>query len=138
MPTRLDPETANAACDVMVDRVDVGGAGRIEVYTGGQPAKVADAATGVLLVTFTLANPAYGNAGQFSAGVAALLGVPISAVAVAGGTAGWFRVFNGAGAKVRDGSLGAQPSNQLTLSAASMVAGQTVTIQSGSFAQPLG
>jgi hypothetical protein len=139
MPTRLDAASANAACDAVVDRVDVGGAGSIRVYSGSQPATVATAPTGTLLVTFTLPVPAFGNAGAFAAGNAALLGVPNSATAVAAGDPGWFRVINGAGASVFDGTVASIGSGgQLQLDATSVVTGQTVKLVSGSYAQPLG
>lgn len=109
MATNFQLSTAaqNAACNAIVDLLDAGaGAPTIKLYTGTQAAN-ANTAIGAqtLLVTFTLdATAAYGAA---SSGAAALDVSPaITAVAVAGGTATWFRAADSTGAVVFDGSVG--------------------------------
>lgn len=139
MATRLHKDSAIAGANAVVARTNTGGAGTIEVRTGTQPANGTAAATGTLLATFPLANPAWGDAATFAGTTGApapLLGVPISATAVAAGTPGWFRVISGSGSPVFDGSVGSAPAGQLTLDSTSVVVGQVVKIVSGSYTQP--
>jgi hypothetical protein len=61
--TRISNAAAIAACDAIVDRVDLGGAGKLRIYDGTQPADPDTAvSTQVLLAEITLANPAFNSA----------------------------------------------------------------------------
>lgn len=137
MATRLATATQNAACNAQVDRIDSGtgtASGRIQVYTGAQPANANGAPSGTLLVEFVLANPAFGDA---AAGVATLQGVPITAAASADGTAGWFRALDRAGGTVFDGSVTASGGGgQLELDDIDLVNGQSVSITAGTYTMP--
>lgn len=137
MATRIPTASRNAACNAVVDLFDAGaGAGTIEVRTGSQPASANDAATGTILVTFTLADPAFGNA---AVGVATLQGVPITAAAVATGTAGWFRGYDSTGATVIDGAVTATGGGgQLELNTTSINTGVDVEITAGTVTMPAG
>lgn len=133
MATRLPTASRNAACDAIVDRVDGGaGAGTLQVRTGAQPASANDAASGTLLATLTLNDPAFGAA---STGVATLDVDPeLTATAVADGTAGWFRVLDSTGATVFDGSITATGGGgDLTLATTTITTGLTVRVTSGTF-----
>lgn len=122
---RLTAAARNAACDGVVDLADGGpGAGTIEVRTGSAPASADDAATGTLLLTFTLADPAFGAA---SAGVATAASVPRTAIGVAAGTAGWARLLDSAGAKVADLSVGTSGTD-IEISSIAITVGRTVTL----------
>lgn len=135
MAIGLDVPTRNAVVDAVAGRFDAGsGAATIEVRTGGKPATPASAATGTLLVTFTLADPAWGGA---SAGSASLDVSPaISATAVAAGTAGWFRAKDSTGATVLDGTAGGSGSGaDMILSNATITNGQVVNLISGTMNQ---
>lgn len=126
MATRIPIASRNAHADLEAQRTDAGpAAGTVSVYTGSQPATANDAATGTLLATITLNDPAYTAA---ASGVANLnVGTVPSATAVASGTPGWYRVKDSTGATVRDGSL----------SGASAVAtGDTVQITGGTLTMP--
>jgi hypothetical protein len=137
MGTRLATASRNAACDAVVDLLDGGsGAGTIKVYTGTQPSTPNDAATGTLLVTVNLADPATGAA---SSGVATLAGTPLSGSGVATGTAGWARFADSAAAAVFDGVVTATGGGgQIELSTTSISTGVTVQITSGTVTMPLG
>ena len=137
MATRLPTAARNAACDAVVDLVDAGtGAGTVEVRTGSQPASADNAATGTLLATFTLADPAFGTA---SSGTAALAGAPRSTTGVADGTAGWFRMKDSTGATVMDGSVTVTGGGgQLELNTTTISTGVNVQITSGSVTMPGG
>ena len=71
MPTvRLGTSTRTAAADAVVDQLDLGaGAATIQLRSGAIPATPQTAATGTLLATVVLSDPAAGNA---SAGVATI------------------------------------------------------------------
>lgn len=134
MPVRLATGTVNAKADAAVDRLDGGAPGTIKVYTGSQPASANDAATGTLLATFTLANPAFGNA---ASGTATLLSTPRTASAVAAGTAGWFRAATSGGATVFDGSVTATGAGgQIELNTTTFSVGVDVELTSGTYTQP--
>lgn len=136
MAVRIPTATRNAACDAVVDLVDGGsGGGLVRIYTGSQPASANDAATGTLLVTITLNDPAFGAA---STGVATLDVDPaLSATAVDTGTAGWFRMLDSSAATVLDGSVTATGGGgDLTLASTSVASGATVSITSGTVTMP--
>lgn len=102
MATRIPTNSRNAAADGVVDRLDAGaGAGTLEIRTGSQPASANDAATGTLLATLTLNDPAFGAA---AAGVATANAIAADA-GDADGTAGWFRAKDSDANTVIDGSI---------------------------------
>lgn len=134
--TKITTLTANAACDAVVDRLDIGGAGTVRIYdgTGGQPA-TADTAitTQVLLAEFTLPNPAFGAA---SDGAASLLGGTITDSEAANtGTAVWFRATNGAGTAIIDGSVGTATADMI-IDNTSITSGQTVNLTAWTVTMP--
>lgn len=127
----------NTLCDTLVDLADYGpGAGVVKIYDGTQPA-TADTAvtTQTLLCTVTLNIPAFGAASNGSAAIT--VGPAPSGVAVATGTATWFRMApdGGAGLQICDGSVGTSGAD-LNLTTTSIVASQTVQITSGSISVP--
>lgn len=105
MATRVPVLARNAAVDAIVDRLDAGaGAGTVKIYTGAQPATADDAATGTLLVTITC--DAVAVFGAAAAGVAtADVSPQPTGVAVAAGTAGWFRAEDSTGVDCLDGNV---------------------------------
>lgn len=135
MATRISASAANAAADAVAALLNAGaGPGTIEVRSGAQPATVATGATGTLLGTFTLNDPAFAAA---VAGVAALDVAPtVSFTGVAADTAGWFRAYDSNGVAVFDGAC-ATSGAQLNLSTTSITIGLVVTVTSGTLTQPL-
>lgn len=79
--------------NALLDQIEttIGVSAKIQVLTGAQPANCATASSGTLLVEFDLASDWASNA---SAGSKALSSTPISATAVAAGTAGYYRIFD--------------------------------------------
>jgi hypothetical protein len=67
---------------------------RIEHRTGAQPTNVGDASSGTLLGTNIMSNPAFGAA---STGVITAGSISSDTNADASGTAGYFRIYTGAG-----------------------------------------
>lgn len=135
MTTRIPDASQQAACDAVVDRTDVGGAGSLKIYTGSQPADADSTPAGTLLVTIALAATAFGSAN--SSGQAALASTPRTGTAVATGTAGCFEVVSGGGSKVMQGSVTATGGGgDLTLDNTSIANGQTVNISSLTYTQP--
>lgn len=136
MATRISTAARNAACNAVVDLVDAGSAaGEIEVRTGTQPATPNDAATGDLLLTFTLNDAAFGNA---ATGVATLDVDPaLTATGADDGTAGWFRLLDSDANAILDGSVtGEGGGGQLELSTTTVSVGLEVTITSGTVTMP--
>lgn len=137
MATRLPTATRNAAADAVVDRLDLGpAAGTIQIRSGAQPASANDAATGTLLGTLTLSDPAFGAAATGVATAAAITG---DASADATGTAGWFRALDSTGATVLDGSITATGGGgDMTLDSVDIVAGGTIAVTSWTVTMPAG
>lgn len=130
---RLSTARRNAVTDSIVDTLDAGAAaGYVEIRTGSQPAGgPADAATGTVLATITLNDPAFGAS---ASGTAALVTSPAvtDASADATGTAGWFRAYDSNNVAVVDGAVG----TEMTLNTSAIVAGQPVTITSWTVTTP--
>lgn len=133
MTIRFPSPVRNAILQAVATAADAGsGPAVLRLYTGSQPTSADNAATGTLLVTFTLAEPTFDAP---SAGVLALDADPdISAVAVASGTAGWARILDATGATVLDGTVGT--SGDFVINSTAIVAGQSVILASASFAYP--
>jgi hypothetical protein len=100
---QISNPSRSAAMDAVTALMNVGGAATMDLYEGVQPGGPGVAVGAqVKLVTLTFSVDAFNDAVN---GVATAN--PIAAgVAVAAGTATWFRIKNGAGAAVMDGSVG--------------------------------
>lgn len=114
--------------------------GTIQVRTGAAPAAPSDAATGSLLLTYTLPAPAFAAAGS---GTIAVLGAPLAAVATATGTPGYARFIDSLSAGIVDIAIGpAVPiadtndgtDEWTTLVAHGLVANQAVMVYQGTVA----
>ena len=123
-----------AMCDALVDGLDAGaGAGTIQIRSGTRPANPNTTATGTLLATVTLADPAFGAA---SSGVATLTD-PASVTAAATGTASWFRALDSNSNAIFDGDVTATGGGgDLTLATTSITSGLTIDITGGSVTVP--
>lgn len=126
MAYRLSTAARNAACDAIVDLIDSGGAGSIQIRTSTQPTNVGDAASGTLLGTLTFSNPAFGNS---STGVATASSITSDTSADASGTAGHARILNGSGAIHSDADC-AQGSGSINFDNSTIVAGGIIAISS--------
>lgn len=138
MATRISTAAAAAACNGVVDLLDGGpAAGYLEVRTGSQPASVGTAASGTLLGTLVLSDPAFGNATSASPSVATASAITSDATADATGTAGWFRAYDSTGVAVIDGSVTASGGGgDLQLDSTSIVAGGSIAISSWQVSHP--
>lgn len=134
MTLRVATASRNAGLDAAFDRANAGaGPGTIKVYTGAQPANADAAETGTLLVTFTLADPAFAGAVN---GVKDLDGDPdLTAAAANAGTAGWARCEDSDGNNVFDGSVGTAGTDFI-INSTSITSGQTVNLTLGSITDP--
>jgi len=98
MAFKISEETRNAQIDGIMSVI---GAGTLEIRTGTQPANTSSVATGTLLATMTIQNPA-AVAAVSGSGV---LTLPVSATAVAAGTMGWGRLKRSNGTAMIDGTV---------------------------------
>jgi hypothetical protein len=133
---RLSTTARNAMADSLVDLLDAGtGAATIQIRSGSMPATPQTAATGTLLATVTLADPAAGSA---ATGVATISD-PASVTGAADGTAGWARILDSSNNVVMDcdvtatGGGGAITLNTVTISTGVSVdlGAITVTVPQG-------
>lgn len=137
MTTRLPTNVRNAMANAAVDLIDAGpAAGTVQIRTGGQPASAGSAATGTLLGTLTLSDPAFADAVNGTATAGAVTG---DSSADASGTAGWFRVLDSTGATVMDGAISeAGGGGDMILDKTAIVAGGTISVTSWTVTQPVG
>jgi hypothetical protein len=134
MATRITTARQNAACDSVVDAIDTGApASTLELRSGAQPASANDADAGSLLATFDLPDPCFGGA---AAGVATANAIA-AVTGDADGTAGHFRVKDGAGTVVMDGDVGVG-SGELQLNTDTISIGVDVEITAWTVTMPSG
>lgn len=136
MTITLTTALRSAIADLVADSVDAGsGAGKLEIRSGTRPASPGDAATGTLLATVVLVDPAFGAASSGACTIAD----PDSVDAVATGTATWFRALTSADAACFDGKVTATgDGGDLTLASTSIVSGAGVDITGGTITMPQG
>lgn len=128
--------TRNAILAAIIARIDAdANGGTVKVYTGTRPA-TADTAlsSNTLLATFTFATSSFSAPSGGSATVSSL---PLSATAVANGTATWFRCADESGDTVFDGSVGITSSGaDLEISTTAITTGLVVSMTGGTLTQP--
>lgn len=130
MAERISTTARNRQADSMGDDLN---SGTLKIYTGSQPASGDDAASGTLLVTINLPADAMAAA---ASGVAVKSGT-WSGVAVADGTAGWFRFANSGATRNYDGSVTVTGGGgDIELDDVSIVTDQTVIINTFTITQP--
>lgn len=130
MTTRYNDALRNVGADAIADQFD---GGTIKIYTGSQPAGAGDATAETLLCTVDIPTPAFGNA---AGGVASKTGTWVG-VAVATGTAGWFRMEDSGNTLVHDGSITATGGGgEIELATTSINTDGVVVINSATITQP--
>ena len=119
LETKIGTSARNAACDAIVDLIDVGTPnGYIQVRTGPPPTNPGDANSGTLLATCPFGATAFGAAAITS-----------DTSADASGDAGHFRVFDGNDVCILQGTAGeAADTPNMVFDEKSIVAGGTVAI----------
>lgn len=140
--TDISQAAAAAACNGIVDLLDASSPtpGYIEIRDGTKPADPDTAATGTLLATCTLSDPAFGAATTASPSVATANSISDDTSADASSTATWFRAYDGGGTAVIDGDVStvAAGTGDLQLDDTSIVTGGTVSITSWTVSMPTG
>lgn len=138
MATRISNQAAKAATDALTALLNGGpAAGYVEIRTGTQPASVGTAASGTLLGTLTLSDPAFGAATTASPSVATASAITGDTAADATGTAGWFRGYDSTGATVIDGNVTATGGGgDMTLSSTSIITGGAINISAWTISHP--
>ena len=140
MAVRINAAAQNAAADAITALVNSGGAGKLRIYSGTQPATPATAPSGTKLAEFSLSNPAFAGAVTGSAALDVTPALSVSGLAAA--NAGYFRICDatqaaGSGLGVIDGSVTATGGGgDLTLNTIAISVGVTVEITSGSLTMP--
>lgn len=137
--TSISQASAAAALDAFADLLDAGaGAGYVEVRDGTQPASVEVAATGTLLGTCVLSDPAFGAATVASPSVATANAIADDTNADASGTASWFRAYDSNGVAVIDGDISttAAGTGDMLLDDTAIVAGGTIAVNSWTLNMP--
>jgi hypothetical protein len=131
------PRVSNAAAKAALDArlTLLGTAGYIEIRTGAPPTNVEDAATGTLLSTHVLSNPAFAASIDANPGARATANGIGSSLAVANGTAGWFRAYDSGGTGIIQGNVGTSASD-LIMATTTVVIGLNIAISSWTVNQP--
>lgn len=129
---KISDAARSASADAVVDLIDVGGAGAISIFTGAAPTNTTDPDSGTLLATLPMSNPAFGSA---SAGVATANAITSDTNVAATGTAGHFRMKNGSGTVVFQGTVGTSGAD-INFNSVSFLAGGTCAISSLVYTKP--
>ena len=133
--TRVSNAAAIASVDSVTALLNVGGPGYIEIRTGAQPADLSVAATGVLLATLPLSDPAFAGATDLTGRARAVANAITDDVSADNaGTATWFRAYSGAGTPVIDGNAGIDD-EALILNNVNIAVNDTVSISPWNFEQ---
>jgi hypothetical protein len=132
---RISTACRNAACDSIVDLVDVTtNTGICNIYTGAAPASTTAARSGTLLATLTFATTAFGAA---SVGVATANSITSDTNVDATGTAGYFSVTNGSTIVLWQGTVGTTTgTDDIKFDSVSFVATGTAAISSWTVTMP--
>lgn len=141
MATRISNAVALAKCNAAVDLVDGGsGAGKLLLRTGAPPTNCEDADSGTLIATFTLPDPAFGNAADIAPGARATAGSidPVNAAAASNAAeAKYFRVKDSDDVVIFQGTCTASGGGgQMTIDNMDIASGQEITITSLTYTQP--
>lgn len=128
---------AKAMADAIDDQANAGsGAAYIEIRTGTQPADPDTAATGTLLGTLTMSDPAFGGATDAAPGGLITAGsIASDSSADATGTAGWFRLYDSDANPILDGACSTSGA-ELNFNDTGIVAGETIAISSMTITVP--
>lgn len=132
MTVRMSDGLANYVLDSGIGAAFDGGTGRINVYTGAQPATADTAASGTLLGTLTLSSDVFAAA---SARAIAINSVTSDTSADATGTAGYVRFYRtgdtapgSTGNGTTDRRLDLDITDDISIDNASIVAGGTIAL----------
>ena len=129
-------KTANfaviAGLNALLASLNTGGAGRIDVMDGSMPADVSVAISAQnVLGSVTLPATAFPTATDGTSKATATANAITAGVAIAVGTAVWFRAYNGAGTAVIDGTAGlVGDSPELVLDDKTFEIGDNVSVSS--------
>lgn len=133
MAVTISNAAACAACDSITSLIDADATpGTLVVYEAARPANP-DTAVGAqtALVTFDFGAEAFAAAVDLNSSGHATANAIEPAEAAATGTAAWFRIYDGAGVAVIDGSVtDTGGAGDLKLSSTAIVSGITVTVVS--------
>lgn len=105
MTVSISTQARNDGGDAIVDLIDLGSTnpnGYLEIRTSSKPASPQVAATGILLATHNLSDPAFGN---FTNGVANANSITDDTNVAATGVASWFRIYDKDGNAIIDGEI---------------------------------
>ena len=138
MTVRIAAAVRTAMVDAVKALIDGGaGPGKIRIYTGAQPASVATAASGTLLVDIPLNDPSFDATASGTAN--ADVAPTVVGTAVATGTAGWFRILDSNNNGLIDGAVTATGGGgDVTVASTAITTGLTVTVTSLALTQPAG
>lgn len=127
MTVQLSTTTRDAQLSAW--NADTGSSAKILIYSGAMPGNCADSATGDLLVTFSLIASWLGTP---SSGVVDLSNLPLSAVVLASGIAGYFRITHNDGVTCSmQGTITADgDGGDMTLDNTSLSSGNTINLLS--------
>lgn len=130
--TQLSVAARNARLQALIDEVDA--TPIVRIYTGSAPANCAAAATGTLLLEYTLDTSWCGSP---SSGGCSLTGLPLDDQALDDGDAGHYRIYKADGTTcvVQGACSGPSGGGEIVLDVVGMVTDQVVNLVSGTLTE---
>lgn len=128
-------QMSTALRNARLDQIEttIGTAAKVRIYSGSAPANCAAAATGTLLVEWTLASD---WAAAAASGSKSFSGTPVGTTGLAAGTAGYYRIVDNAGTTTHmQGTVGTSGTDMI-VDNTSIAVGQTVNITGWTFTEP--
>jgi len=132
----ISANVRNAACDAIVDLVDVGsGISYLKIYSGTKPANPNTAVSSqTLLASLAFSSSAFGTSANGTATASSIT----NEANTGAGTASWFRICDKNSAAIADGTVGISGADLNFSSGVLFTAGGTVSISSLTVQVPSG
>lgn len=131
---KMSTLACNAAINAAAALIDAHGVGSLNIFSGTAPTNTTDVDSGVLLATCPMSATAFAAA---VGGTATANAITSDLSIDATGTAGYFRIKDGLGAVIAQGTVGTSATD-MVVNTTAFVMGDTCAISSLTWTQPPG
>lgn len=136
MGTRISTTARDAACNGIVDLIEVGaGTSKLQFWSGTRPGTFGAAPGGTLLAEISLAATAFGAS---ATGVATAAGLPLATTGLAAGVIAFATVLDQNGDEVMDTDSVGTSATEIVVNTTSVSVGVDVTVTAWTVTMPAG